>query len=206
MRSRCRATGIPPDARALGARGPRGARHESSAQAALRRGAADRVRVVHDLAPRSRARHHAARDGRSVLRGRPRRGSLGLRERIARRHRRAREGGADARADRRAGADPGAQRGRSRRRHARSAYDRTGSSRRTTRSRERAVAEARSARHCARHQAQADAEIDYTTIEAPFDGVVTLRTIDPGDMVYQASSPKGKAEPLLRVAKSTSSA
>ncbi len=50
-------------------------------------------------------------------------------------------------------------------------------------------------------QAAAEAELDYTVIKAPFDGVVTLRTIDPGDMVYQASSPKGKAEPLLRVAK-----
>jgi membrane fusion protein (multidrug efflux system) len=50
-------------------------------------------------------------------------------------------------------------------------------------------------------QAEAEAELDYTLIKAPFDGVVTLRTIDPGDMVYQASSPKGKAEPLLRVAK-----
>jgi RND family efflux transporter MFP subunit len=50
-------------------------------------------------------------------------------------------------------------------------------------------------------QGEAEAELDYTLIKAPFDGVVTLRTIDPGDMVYQASSPKGKAEPLLRVAK-----
>src|SRR5689334_10418471 len=50
-------------------------------------------------------------------------------------------------------------------------------------------------------QGEADAQLEYTVIKAPFDGVVTLRTIDPGDMVYQASSPKGKAEPLLRVAK-----
>ncbi len=50
-------------------------------------------------------------------------------------------------------------------------------------------------------QGEAEAQIEYTLIKAPFDGVVTLRTIDPGDMVYQASSPKGKAEPLLRVAK-----
>jgi RND family efflux transporter MFP subunit len=41
----------------------------------------------------------------------------------------------------------------------------------------------------------------YATIQAPFDGVVTARTIDPGDMVYQASSPKGSGQPLLRVAK-----
>lgn len=50
-------------------------------------------------------------------------------------------------------------------------------------------------------QGEADAQLEYTVIKAPFDGIVTLRTIDPGDMVYQASSPKGKAEPLLRVAK-----
>jgi RND family efflux transporter MFP subunit len=30
---------------------------------------------------------------------------------------------------------------------------------------------------------------------------VTSRAIDPGDMVYQASSPKGSGQPLLRVAK-----
>jgi len=50
-------------------------------------------------------------------------------------------------------------------------------------------------------QGEAEAQLEYTVIKAPFDGIVTLRTIDPGDMVYQASSPKGKAEPLLRVAK-----
>ncbi len=44
-------------------------------------------------------------------------------------------------------------------------------------------------------------QLEYTTIEAPFDGIVTLRTVDLGDIVYQASSPKGKAEPLLRVAR-----
>lgn len=50
-------------------------------------------------------------------------------------------------------------------------------------------------------QAQIEAEMSFATIEAPFAGVVTLRTIDPGDMVYQASSPKGGDQPLLRVAK-----
>jgi RND family efflux transporter MFP subunit len=50
-------------------------------------------------------------------------------------------------------------------------------------------------------QAQIEAEMTYATIESPFDGVVTARTIDPGDMVHQASSPKGGDQPLLRVAK-----
>jgi RND family efflux transporter MFP subunit len=50
-------------------------------------------------------------------------------------------------------------------------------------------------------EAEVAAQIDYATIEAPFDGVVTARAIDPGDMVYQASSPKGSGEPLLKVAK-----
>lgn len=50
-------------------------------------------------------------------------------------------------------------------------------------------------------QAEVEAELAYATIEAPFDGVVTARTIDPGDMVYQASSPKGGDQPLLRVAR-----
>ena len=50
-------------------------------------------------------------------------------------------------------------------------------------------------------QAEAEAALQYATIQAPFNGMVTLRTIDPGDMVYQASSPKGDDQPLLRVAK-----
>ena len=50
-------------------------------------------------------------------------------------------------------------------------------------------------------EAEIAAEIAYATIEAPFDGVVTARAIDPGDMVHQASSPKGSGEPLLKVAK-----
>jgi RND family efflux transporter MFP subunit len=50
-------------------------------------------------------------------------------------------------------------------------------------------------------EAEVAAQIAYATIEAPFAGVVTARTIDPGDMVFEASSPKGSAEPLLKVAK-----
>ena len=50
-------------------------------------------------------------------------------------------------------------------------------------------------------EAEVAAQIQYATIEAPFEGVVTARAIDPGDMVYQASSPKGSGEPLLKVAK-----
>jgi RND family efflux transporter MFP subunit len=50
-------------------------------------------------------------------------------------------------------------------------------------------------------QAEIEAELSFATIEAPFDGVVTARTIDPGDIVYQASSPKGGDQPLLRVAR-----
>ena len=50
-------------------------------------------------------------------------------------------------------------------------------------------------------QAEVEAQMAYATIESPFDGVVTSRAIDPGDMVYQASSPKGGDQPLLRIAK-----
>jgi RND family efflux transporter MFP subunit len=50
-------------------------------------------------------------------------------------------------------------------------------------------------------QAEVEAELGYATIKAPFAGVVTARTIDPGDMVYEASSPKGGDQPLLRVAR-----
>jgi RND family efflux transporter MFP subunit len=50
-------------------------------------------------------------------------------------------------------------------------------------------------------EAELDAQIAYATIEAPFAGIVTARAIDPGDMVHQASSPKGSGEPLLKVAK-----
>jgi len=65
-----------------------------------------------------------------------------------------------------------------------------------------ALAEAKSRLDTARaRQAEIEAALNYATIEAPFDGVITSRTIDPGDMVYQASSPKGDDQPLLRVAK-----
>jgi RND family efflux transporter MFP subunit len=50
-------------------------------------------------------------------------------------------------------------------------------------------------------QAEIEAQMQYAVIEAPFAGIVTSRTIDPGDMVYEASSPKGSGQPLLRVAK-----
>jgi RND family efflux transporter MFP subunit len=50
-------------------------------------------------------------------------------------------------------------------------------------------------------QAEVEAQLRYATIEAPFAGIVTARTIDPGDMVFQASSPKGGGQPLLRIAK-----
>jgi RND family efflux transporter MFP subunit len=67
---------------------------------------------------------------------------------------------------------------------------------------QRALAEAQSRLDAAiAAEAEVDAQIAYATIEAPFEGVVTARTIDPGDMVFQASSPKGSAEPLLKVAK-----
>lgn len=67
---------------------------------------------------------------------------------------------------------------------------------------QRALAEAKSRLDAAvAAESEVDAQIDYATIAAPFDGVVTARAIDPGDMVFQASSPKGSAEPLLKVAK-----
>jgi len=84
----------------------------------------------------------------------------------------------------------------------RSAYDRTVELAARNSVTQRAVTEAQGRLDTAiARQAEAEAELEYTAITAPFDGVVTLRTIDPGDMVYQASSPKGKTEPLLRVAK-----
>jgi RND family efflux transporter MFP subunit len=50
-------------------------------------------------------------------------------------------------------------------------------------------------------QSEVEALLSYATIEAPFDGIVTGRTIDPGDMVFATSSPKGSDQPLLRIAK-----
>jgi RND family efflux transporter MFP subunit len=84
----------------------------------------------------------------------------------------------------------------------RSAYERTVELAQRNSITQRAVTEAQDRLDTAiAREAEAQAQLEYTKILAPFDGVVTLRTIDPGDMVYQASSPKGKAEPLLRVAK-----
>jgi RND family efflux transporter MFP subunit len=84
----------------------------------------------------------------------------------------------------------------------RSAYDRTAELAQRNSVTQRALTEAKGKLDAAvAREAETAAELEYAVIQAPFDGVVTLRTIDPGDMVYQASSPKGKAEPLLRVAK-----
>lgn len=67
---------------------------------------------------------------------------------------------------------------------------------------QRALAEAKAKLDTAiAAQAEVEAEMAYATIEAPFAGVVTARAIDPGDMVFEASSPKGGSQPLLRVAK-----
>jgi len=45
-----------------------------------------------------------------------------------------------------------------------------------------------------------EALVDYATLKAPFDGIVTSRSVDPGDLVYAASSPKGTSAPLMRIA------
>jgi RND family efflux transporter MFP subunit len=67
---------------------------------------------------------------------------------------------------------------------------------------QKALAEAKSRLDVAiAAEGEVAAQIEYATIQAPFDGVVTARAIDPGDMVYQASSPKGSGQPLLKVAK-----
>jgi len=67
---------------------------------------------------------------------------------------------------------------------------------------QKALAEAKNRLDAAiAEEGEVAAQIEYATIEAPFDGVVTARAIDPGDMVYQASSPKGSGQPLLKVAK-----
>ena len=47
--------------------------------------------------------------------------------------------------------------------------------------------------------AEIDALIAYATITAPFDGVVTFRAVDPGDLVQAAGGSKG-GETLIRVA------
>ena len=48
--------------------------------------------------------------------------------------------------------------------------------------------------------AEMDALLAYATIRAPFDGVVTYRSVDPGDLVYAAGGSKGGSQTLLRVA------
>ena len=48
--------------------------------------------------------------------------------------------------------------------------------------------------------AEVEALIAYATLTAPFDGVVTFRSVDPGDLVYSAGSSKGSNPVLLRVA------
>jgi membrane fusion protein (multidrug efflux system) len=84
----------------------------------------------------------------------------------------------------------------------RSEYDRTEMLAARNSVTQKALAEARNRLDAAiAREAEIDAQIAYATIEAPFDGVVTARAIDPGDMVHQASSPKGSGEPLLKVAK-----
>jgi RND family efflux transporter MFP subunit len=83
----------------------------------------------------------------------------------------------------------------------RSAYERTASLVERKSVTERALTEAGRLDTAVARQAEAEAAMQYATIQAPFDGIVTLRTIDPGDMVHQASSPKGGDQPLLRVAK-----
>lgn len=49
-------------------------------------------------------------------------------------------------------------------------------------------------------QHEIEALMEYATIRAPFNGIVTQRSIDPGDMVYQATSPKGSDQPLFKIA------
>jgi membrane fusion protein (multidrug efflux system) len=84
----------------------------------------------------------------------------------------------------------------------RSAYQRTAELAERNSITQRSLTEAKSRLDTAiAEEARAEAEMAYATIQAPFDGVVTARTIDPGDMVFQASSPKGSGQPLLRVAK-----
>src|SRR5918995_1682883 len=84
----------------------------------------------------------------------------------------------------------------------RSAYERTAELAERNSITQRSLAEAKSRLDGAiAEEAEAEAQMAYATIQAPFDGVVTARAIDRGDMVFQASSPKGSGEPLLRVAK-----
>jgi len=48
--------------------------------------------------------------------------------------------------------------------------------------------------------AEIEALISYSTLVAPFDGIVTYRAVDPGDLVYSAGSSKGNSQSLIRVA------
>jgi membrane fusion protein (multidrug efflux system) len=83
----------------------------------------------------------------------------------------------------------------------RSAYERTAALAERNSVTQKSLAEAKSRLDAAiAVEAEAEAEMAYATIQAPFDGIVTARGIDRGDMVYQASSPKGSGQPLLRVA------
>jgi RND family efflux transporter MFP subunit len=50
-------------------------------------------------------------------------------------------------------------------------------------------------------QREIEAQIEFATIQAPFAGLITHRAMDPGDMVFEAGSPKGTDQPLLRVAR-----
>ena len=47
--------------------------------------------------------------------------------------------------------------------------------------------------------AEIEALIAYSTVSAPFDGVVTSREVDPGDLVYSAGSSKGSSHAIIRV-------
>jgi RND family efflux transporter MFP subunit len=84
----------------------------------------------------------------------------------------------------------------------RSAYDRTAMLAERNSVTQRALTEAQDRLDTAvAERGEIEAQMQYATIQAPFDGIVTARTIDPGDMVFQASSPKGGGQALLRVAK-----
>ena len=48
--------------------------------------------------------------------------------------------------------------------------------------------------------AEVQALISYSTLVAPFDGIVTYRAVDPGDLVYSAGSSMGNSQTLIRVA------
>jgi RND family efflux transporter MFP subunit len=64
---------------------------------------------------------------------------------------------------------------------------------------ELAAAKARQGTATAR-LAEVEVLIAYATLTAPFDGVVTFRSVDPGDLVYSGGSSNGNSQVLLRVA------